>query len=172
MLALALALISFVSLGDEPPVRVPAADAPAQKLFMTTAKTGGLRYSWVLPKGYDGKTPRNLSVILHGTGGDFHWGYLNNPIELFRPADIVISVDGTSPAENSRLFLGEEKNAKLFKEFLAEMRKTFVVDRIFLYGTARARSSSRTTWASSPTRSRAVSRMRAARGTSPRHPRS
>ena len=134
MLGLAFVLVSFVSLGDEPPVRVPAADAPAQKLFMTTAKTGGLRYSWVVPKGYDGKTPRNLTVILHGTGGDFHWGYLNNPIELFRPADIVISVDGTSPAEKSRVFLGEKKDVELFKQFLAELRSCFAVDRIFLYG--------------------------------------
>ncbi len=119
---------------DDPPQRAPAADAPARKLFMTTAKAGGLRYSWVLPKGYDGKTPRNLTVILHGTGGDYHWGYLNNPIELFRPADIVISVDGTSPAENSRVFLGEKKDVELFKKFLEELRATFAVDRIFLYG--------------------------------------
>ena len=84
MLALALALSLVLSLPvlEDPPQRAPAADAPAQKLFMTTAKAGDLRYSWVLPKGYDGKTPRNLTVILHGTGGDFHWGYLNNPIAL------------------------------------------------------------------------------------------
>ncbi len=134
MLGLAFALALFVSLGDDPPQRVPAADAPAQKLFMTTAKAGGLRYSWVVPKDYDGKTPRNLTVILHGTGGDFHWGYLNCPVGVFRPADIVISVDGTSPAENSRVFLGEKKDVELFKKFLEELRGAFPVDRIFLYG--------------------------------------
>jgi predicted esterase len=134
MLGLAFALALFVSRAEDPPQRVPAADAPAQKLFMTTAKTGGLRYSWVLPKDYDGKTPRNLTVILHGTGGDFHWGYLNNPIGVFRPADIVISVDGTSPDGNNRLFLDGKKDVELFKQFLAELRTSFAVDRIFLYG--------------------------------------
>jgi predicted esterase len=113
---------------------VPAADAPPLTVFMTTAKAGALRYSWVLPKGYDGKTPRNLSVILHGTGLDYRWGHWNNKPGIFRPDDIVVSVDGTSPADNSRLFLGEPKDAELFKKFLEELRATFVVDRIFLYG--------------------------------------
>ena len=36
---------------DDPPQRTPAADAPALTVFATTAKAGGLRYTWVLPKG-------------------------------------------------------------------------------------------------------------------------
>ncbi|MBK7642786.1 MAG: hypothetical protein IPJ19_06985 [Planctomycetes bacterium] len=139
MIRTALACALLVSLAttaraEDPPQRAPSADAPAQKLFMTTAKAGELRYSWVLPKDYDGKTPRNLTVILHGTGGDFHWGYLNNPIGVFRPNDIVVSVDGTSPAGGSRVFLGEKNDVELFKKFLEELRATFVVDRVFLYG--------------------------------------
>src|SRR5258707_1400623 len=133
-LSLALALFASIARADDPPQRAPSADAPPLTVFATTAKTGGLRYTWVLPKGYDGKTPRNLCVILHGTGLDYRWGHWNNKPGIFRPDDIVVSVDGTSPAENSRLFLGEEKDAKLFKEFLAEMRTTFAVDRVFLYG--------------------------------------
>src|ERR1043165_2682248 len=113
MIALALSLVLSLAARADPPQRVPSADAPAQKLFMNTAKAGGLRYSWVLPKDYDGKAPRNVSVILHGTGGDFHWGYLNNPIGVFRPNDIVISVDGTSPDGANRLFLDGKKDVEL-----------------------------------------------------------
>lgn len=139
MLRLALAFALFVSFAgrahaDDPKPRAPGADAPPLKVFMHTAKAGELRYTWVLPKGYDGKTPRNLTVILHGTGLDYRWGHWNNKPGIFRPNDVVVSVDGTTPAENSRVFLGEPGDAKLFKEFLDELRTTFAVDRVFLYG--------------------------------------
>src|SRR5690349_2664691 len=105
MLALALALVLALPLED-PPQRAPAADAPPLTVFATTAKTGALRYTWVLPKGYDGKAPRNLSVILHGTGLDYRWGHWNNQPGVFRPDDVVVSVDGTSPdpGGKTRLF--------------------------------------------------------------------
>lgn len=136
-LGLALAVLcSFAPTvrADDPPERVPAADAPPHTVFAASAKAGGLRYTWVLPKGYDGKAPRNLSVILHGTGLDYRWGHWNNPAGVFRPKDVVVSVDGTSPDGKSRLFLGEPKDADLFRDFLAEMRATFAIDRAFLYG--------------------------------------
>ena len=41
--------------------RAPAANAPAHKWFQSDSK-GGLHYAWLLPKDYDGKTPRNLAV--------------------------------------------------------------------------------------------------------------
>ena len=138
MILLTLALLALavpLRAGDDgPPQRTPAPDAPPLTVFMTTAKAGDLRYSWVLPKGYDGKAPRNLSVILHGTGLDYRWGHWNNKPGIFRPNDIVVSVDGTSPDGQTRLFLGEPKDADLFKKFLDELRQTFAVDRIFLYG--------------------------------------
>lgn len=133
---LALALCTLATLGraDDPPERAPAADAPPLRVYASAAKAGGLRYTWVLPKGYDGKAPRNLTVILHGTGLDYRWGHWNNPPGVFRPDDVVISVDGTTPDQESRLFLGEPKDAELFRDFLAEMRATFAVDSVFLYG--------------------------------------
>jgi len=103
-LALALAL-SFPSLED-PEQRAPGPDAKPLTVYMHTAKAGDLRYTWVLPKDYDGKTPRNLSLILHGTGLDYRWGHWNNKPGIFRPEDIVVSVDGTSPDGQTRLFLG------------------------------------------------------------------
>src|SRR5262249_55021763 len=120
--------------GDDPIKMAPKPDAKPLTTYMWTSN-GGLRYSWRLPKGYDAEKPRNLTVILHGTGLDYRWGHLNNKPGVFRRDDIVVSVDGASPGQNDpRLFLGRPEDAKAFHDFLAEMRKTFAVDRIFLYG--------------------------------------
>ena len=44
-------------------------------------------------------------------------------------------MDGTSPGQgDSRLFLGEEKDAAAFCDFLTELRKQFAVAKVFLYG--------------------------------------
>ncbi|HVS11632.1 MAG TPA: alpha/beta fold hydrolase [Planctomycetota bacterium] len=121
------------SLRDDPERREPSAKAPAHKVLAWTSK-GGLRYTWVLPKGYEPESPRNLSVILHGTGLDYRWGHWNNKPGVFRPEDVVVSVDGPTPDGEARLFLGKPEDAKAFREFLGEMRETFAVDRVFLYG--------------------------------------
>ena len=94
--------------GDEPERRAPAAAAPALKPFAWTSKNA-LRFIWWLPKDYDPKVPRNMTVILHGTGLDYRWGLWNNKPGIMRPDDVVISVDGPSPDGQSRLFLGEKK---------------------------------------------------------------
>ena len=73
-------------------------------------------------------------MILHGTGLDYRWGHWNNKPGVFRPDDVVVSVDGTTPDGPARLFLGEKKDVEAFAGFLAEMRATFAVDRVFLYG--------------------------------------
>lgn len=113
--------------------RAPSPDAPAHEVFTWTSQ-GELRFAWCLPKGYDAKQPRNLTVILHGTGLDYRWGFWNNKPGHFRPDDIVVSVDGPTPDGEARLFLGDDKNAKAFREFLKELRASFSIDRIFLYG--------------------------------------
>jgi len=117
----------------DPPERAP--DAQAKPLEASAWKSkDGLRYTWVLPKGYDPAQPRALTVILHGTGLDYRWGHWNNKPGVFRPDDVVVSVDGTSPDGAVRVFLGEKKDVEAFAAFLAEMRATFAVDRVFLYG--------------------------------------
>lgn len=107
--------------------------APAHKIYAWNSK-GDLRFTWWLPPNYEPKTPRNMTVILHGTGLDYRWGHLNNKPEIFRPDDIVISVDGTSKDGEARVFLGDKKDVDAFQAFLVEMRQTFAVDHIFLYG--------------------------------------
>jgi predicted esterase len=128
------AAIALAANSDNDPERhAPDATVPALKPFAWTSKNG-LRYVWWLPKGYDAKTPRNATVILHGTGLDYRWGFWNNKPGVLRPDDIVLSVDGTSPDGNTRLFLGEKKDADAFDAFLVEVRAMFSIDRIFLYG--------------------------------------
>ena len=80
--------------------RVPDAKAPPQKVFKATSK-GELDYTWSVPKGYAKKGKKHsLTVICHGTGLDHRWGHANNPVNVFRTNDVVVSVDGTSPGAN------------------------------------------------------------------------
>jgi predicted esterase len=119
---------------DDPIVRAPSADASPHEVFAWTSE-GGLRFTWTVPKGYDGARARNLTVICHGTGLDYRWGHWNNPPGVFRPDDVVVSVDGPTPAEGgTRLFLGEREDAQAIRDFLHELRELFAVERTFLYG--------------------------------------
>src|ERR1051326_1024005 len=96
--------------GDDPPRLAPAMDAEPGKAWAWTSENH-LRYTWVLPKGMKADEHRNLIVICHGTGLDYRWGSANYKPGMFRPGDIVVSVDGPSKAnDGSRLFLGEEQN--------------------------------------------------------------
>jgi predicted esterase len=130
---LLLVCAPLASPADDPERRQPAADARAHQPFAWTSE-GGLRYVWWLPEDYDGERPTNLTVILHGTGLDYRWGLWNNPPGTFRPNDVVVSVDGPTPNGESRLFMGNEKDADAVHAFLEEMRATFAVERVFLYG--------------------------------------
>ncbi len=133
-LALVILASAPVLTAGDPPRREPSSGAAPLQVFAWSSG-GGLRYTWVLPEEYDGKTPRNLTVILHGTGLDYRWGHEHNGPGILRPDDVVVSVDGTSPGEgDSRLFLGKEADAGALRVFLEELRATFAVDRIYLYG--------------------------------------
>ncbi len=119
------------SQGEE---REPGPGAKPHQLYESTSR-GGLRYTWVIPKQLGPEGDRAITVLLHGTGLDYRWGHANHGAGRFRPDDVVVSVDGTSPAQDgSRLFLGESKDGDAFHEYLVEMREKFAVDRVFLYG--------------------------------------
>ena len=133
-LFLALAFSSLIEARtDDPEQREPSADAEPHTVYAATAENG-LRYTWVLPEDYDPEVPRNLTVICHGTGLDYRWGHWNNKPGVFRPDDIVVSVDGPTPNGDSRLFTGEKKDAEAVRDFLHELREAFSIDRAFLYG--------------------------------------
>ena len=126
--------VSTAAWAWEYPSKKPDAKAPAHTWFEDQSK-GGLRYLWELPEDYDPSKPRNLTVILHGSNLDRRWGPANNPTGVFRPDDVVVSVDGTTPAQGeARNFLGEKKDVEAFAGFLTEMRASFAVKNVFLYG--------------------------------------
>jgi predicted esterase len=132
-LVLALASLSTPARLDDIEDKPPDGMAKPLKAYGWKSKND-LRFVWWLPKDYDPEKPRNMTVICHGTGLDFRWGYWNNRPGIFRPDDIVVSVDGPTPDRDSRLFMGEKKDADAFSAFLTEMRGAFAVDRVFLYG--------------------------------------
>jgi predicted esterase len=134
MKTILVAALSTVLTAQELKQLQPGGQVGAHQVHAWKSK-GGLNYAWSVPKGYDGKTPVGLTVICHGTGLDYRWGFANNQPEVFRPNDVVVSVDGTSPgANNTRLFNGDPKDAKAFKGFLEEMQAAFAIDSVFLYG--------------------------------------
>lgn len=118
---------------DDPPDRAPGEGGEVSVVYQAKSE-GGLRYTWLLPEGYESGVARDVTVILHGTGLDYRWGHWNHPTGVLRPDDIVVSVDGTSPDGEARLFLGNSADAEAFKAFLDELRGLFVVDQVFLYG--------------------------------------
>lgn len=135
-IAAALALLGILAIAraDDPPRLAPAPDAPAHTVHAWTSE-GGLRYAWVVPPGLTPEAPRDLVVLCHGGGLDYRWGFANHAPGVFRPGDIVVSVDGTSAGlEGTRLFLGQEEDAEAFAAFLDEMRRVFPVRRVYLYG--------------------------------------
>jgi predicted esterase len=122
-----------VALSEDLPDKPPDAMAKPLQAYAWKSKNE-LRFVWWLPKDYDPEHPRNLTVICHGTGLDFRWGYWNNKPGIFRPNDIVVSVDGPTPDRDTRLFMDSKSDVEAFSAFLKEMRGAFAVDRIFLYG--------------------------------------
>jgi pimeloyl-ACP methyl ester carboxylesterase len=118
---------------DEPAGKPPDASAAPLTAFAWKSLKG-LRFVWWLPKDYDPQAPRNVTVILHGVRLDYRWGFWNHRPGTFRPDDVVLSVDGPTPDGENRLFSKDPKDFDAFASFLAEMRRTFAVDRIFLYG--------------------------------------
>lgn len=131
--AAVLALTTAHASAAELETRQPAVGAPAHRDFAWTAKNG-LRFAWRVPPGLSAEQPAHLTLICHGTGLDHRWGPANHPAATFRPADIVISLDGPTPAQSSRLFMGEAKDVEAVSEVLSELRETLPVRSVFLYG--------------------------------------
>lgn len=153
LFAIAILALPFSPQADDgPEFLAPNPEAAVATPFWSKSK-GELRYIWRLPEGYHKDQPRDMTIVLHGTGGDYRWGLWNNfndrhmASNPLRASDILISVDGTSPGNNdTRLFLGGKEDVDGFHDFLVEMREQFAVDRIYLYGHSQGHSS----WCCSP----------------------
>ena len=119
-----------------------AADTPEQAPLPTAQgakyawKTGsGLRFEYFIPKTYDPKQGCNLILILHGSNLDRRWGFANHTPGTFRPHDIVVCPDGTTPNGSGGFnFRPADKDLHLLNELHSHFRKTFNVLATYLYG--------------------------------------
>jgi predicted esterase len=95
----------------------------------------GLVYSWRGPRHYDAAKGVGLTVILHGSNLTHGWGFANHDKATFRPDDVVISPDGTTPNGSGGFnFMGEAKDAKRLHALLEEVKKSFKIRGTYLYG--------------------------------------
>ncbi len=109
--------------------------AATKSLDAQGQRAGELRYTFVLPQGFSIDHPCDISIILPTFGGDYRWGHtLLKPGE-FRPKDITICVDGTSPADDgTREFRAANADAVVLRDFILEVSRTFPSSRIVLVG--------------------------------------
>jgi len=133
LVSLPLSLLPLAAQGI--PKRKPDPKARPHKVYEWKAQNG-LRYRWCLPKSYSGSKPVSLTVILHGSNLNCGWGFANNPPGVFRPDDVVVSPDGTTPAsaKDRYNFLGKPRDAKALLAFLEEVRSQFNIGRTYFYG--------------------------------------
>lgn len=104
------------------------------KLYQWTGDSG-LTFQYVVPRSYEPQAGATLTVILHGSGLDHRWGFANHKAGDFRSDDIVVSPDGTTPnSRGSFDFLGRPQDAEKFTAFLDEIRSTFNITAVYLYG--------------------------------------
>lgn len=104
------------------------------KVYEWTSE-GGVRYQYVIPRKYDAKVGAAMTVILHGSNLDRRWGFANHEAVEFRPQDIVISPDGTTPnGKGGFNFMGRGEDASKLTGLLDELRATLNVTAVYLYG--------------------------------------
>lgn len=95
----------------------------------------GLEYTYRVPRKYDPDQGANLTFILHGSNLTRYWGFANHPYKTFRPDDIVVSPDGTTPNGRGGFnFMGQPKDAQRLKALHDELKKVFKINATYLYG--------------------------------------
>ena len=93
---IACALASVAAAADKTKQRDPTAPRAKGEVYEWKSKDG-LVYRYRLPKKYDQEKGCNLTMILHGSNLDRRWGFANHSYKTFRPDDLVVSPDGTTP---------------------------------------------------------------------------
>ncbi len=95
----------------------------------------GLEYEYYVPKSYDAAKGANLLLILHGSNLTRHWGFANHAPGEFRPDDVIVCPDGTTPnGKGGFNFLKDEKDLKRVHALSDEIKKTFKIRATYLYG--------------------------------------
>ena len=96
----------------------------------------GLAYQYIVPKGYDADRGANLTFILHGSNLDRRWGFANHPAGTFRPDDVVVCPDGTTPNQQGGgfNFLDRDQDDKRLFALHTELKAVFKVRATYVYG--------------------------------------
>lgn len=100
-------------------------------------RVGLLKYTWVLPDGFQRGQPRDVIIVLHGYGLDHTWAPYAMPAADLAPGAIVVSVDGTreTDASEKERFPGlDAQDTLLMRDFVLEMTRTFPTAKIILAG--------------------------------------
>ena len=117
-----------------PPAKALDPSAPSETIYQGKS-ADGLVYFWRGPKQYDASKGIGLTVILHGSNLNHEWGFANHVKTTFRPDDLVVSPDGTTPNDKGGFnFMGAPKDAKRVHAFLEEVKKAFKIRSTCLYG--------------------------------------
>lgn len=118
---------------DGPKEAEPTVDGKDEVLAWKTKD--GLEYHYRLPREGRDQKPWTMTVILHGSNLDKRWGFANHSWKEFRPYDLVVSPDGTTPNGNGGFnSLGEAKDVKRVEALIEEIKKALPVERVLLYG--------------------------------------
>jgi predicted esterase len=118
---------------DEVAEREPGPEARGPVFRWTSP--GGVACEYRIPEGYDPERGAALTVILHGSNLDRRWGFANHAAKSFRPADLVVSPDGTTPnGAGGFNSLGRPEDARRFRDFLQAWKSRFRVTATYLYG--------------------------------------
>lgn len=118
---------------EEPPERAPGPDT--RGTLCRWQSKDGLVCHHRMPAAYDPERGTDLTLILHGSNLTHGWGFANHAPATFRPRDLVVSPDGTTPNGNGGFnFHGEPKDAKRLRAFLEELKKLVRVRRTYVYG--------------------------------------
>lgn len=113
--------------------RAPAVDAPAE--VFDWESTDGLRFRYRAPASYDPEEGVGLTLILHGSNLSRTWGFANHRAETFRPDDVVVSPEGTTPNGSGGFnFMGNPDDAERLHSLIEELREVWSIRDVYLYG--------------------------------------
>jgi predicted esterase len=117
-----------------PPQKAPDPKEASGKVYEWKSKDG-VAFAWRGPKKYDTAAGVALTVILHGSNLTHAWGFANHKAETFRPDDLVVCPDGTTPnGQGGFNFLDAPADVKKFHALVDELKVAFKIRGTYLYG--------------------------------------
>lgn len=129
---LAAALLACVSAAD-PEERAPGPKSTGTVFQWRTED--GLAYEYRMPDAYDAERGVDIVLVLHGANLDRRFGFAHHPPAEFRPADLVICPEGTTPnGAGGFNFRFADKDLARIKDLHYEIRAAVNLRRTYVYG--------------------------------------